>query len=87
MNNITIVMRETEKTIVYEKEILFKLQRLAAKNMRVRRLAKKITMRGAAKMLGISASHYSDIENGHRSLTVELAVKADEAFNTEKEAR
>jgi transcriptional regulator with XRE-family HTH domain len=73
-------MRQIEKTIVWEKEALFKLQRLAAKNMRVRRLAKRITMRGAAKLLGISASHYSDIENGHRNLTVELAIKADEAF-------
>lgn len=80
MNNITFVMRQIEKTIVWEKEALFKLQRLAAKNMRVRRLAKRITMRGAAKLLGISASHYSDIENGHRNLTVELAIKADEAF-------
>ena len=60
--------------------MLTQLQKLAAKNMRVRRLAKRITMRGAAKMLGISASHYSDIENGHRNLTVELAIKADEAF-------
>jgi hypothetical protein len=73
-------MRQIEKTIVWEKEALFKLQRLAAKNMRVRRIAKRITMRGAAKLLGISASHYSDIENGHRNLTVELAIKADEAF-------
>ena len=80
MNNITFVMRQIEKTIVWEKEALFKLQRLAAKNMRVRRIAKRITMRGAAKLLGISASHYSDIENGHRNLTVELAIKADEAF-------
>ncbi|NDG72409.1 MAG: XRE family transcriptional regulator [Proteobacteria bacterium] len=83
MNNITFVMRQIEKTIVWEKEALFKLQRLAAKNMRVRRIAKRITMRGAAKMLGISASHYSDIENGHRNLTVELAIKADKAFANE----
>lgn len=76
-------MRQIEKTIVWEKEALFKLQRLAAKNMRVRRIAKRITMRGAAKMLGISASHYSDIENGHRNLTVELAIKADKAFANE----
>ena len=73
-------MRQTEITIRHEKETFSKLQRLAAKNMRVRRLAKRITMRGAAKLLGISASHYSDIENGHRNLTVELAIKADEAF-------
>jgi DNA-binding XRE family transcriptional regulator len=78
--SITTAMWEIEKTIRHEKEALSKLQRLAAKNMRVRRLAKKIPMRGAAKMLGISASHYSDIENGHRNLTVELAVKADRAF-------
>jgi len=76
-------MRQIEKTIVWEKESLFKLQRLAATNMRVRRIAKRITMRGAAKMLGISASHYSDIENGHRNLTVELAIKADETFANE----
>lgn len=73
-------MQQTEMTIRHEKEVLSKLQKLAAKNMRVRRLAKKITMRSAAKMLGISASHYSDIENGHRNLTIELAVKADKAF-------
>jgi DNA-binding XRE family transcriptional regulator len=80
MNNITFVMRQIEKNIVWEREELFKLQRLAATNMRVRRLARRITMRGAAKMLGISASHYSDIENGHRNLSVKLAIKADEAF-------
>ena len=77
---ISKVMQESEKIIADEKKILTKLQKLAAKNMRVRRLAKRITMRGAAKMLGISASHYSDIENGHRNLTVELAVKADKSF-------
>jgi plasmid maintenance system antidote protein VapI len=60
--SITTAMWEIEKTIRHEKEALSKLQRLAAKNMR------------------ISASHYSDIENGHRNLTVELAVKADRAF-------
>lgn len=76
-------MREIERTIRHEKESFLKLQRLAAKNMRVRRLAKRVTMREAAKMLGISASHYSDIENGHRNLTVELAIKADEAFANE----
>ena len=73
-------MQQTEITIRHEKETFSKLQRLAAKNMRVRRLAKRITMRGAAKLLGISASHYSDIENGHRNLSVKLAIKADEAF-------
>ena len=73
-------MQQTEITIRHEREVLSKLQRLAATNMRVRRLAKRITMRGAAKMLGISASHYSDIENGHRNLSVKLAIKADEAF-------
>jgi DNA-binding XRE family transcriptional regulator len=80
MNDITLVMREIETTIRHEKETFSKLQRLAAKNMRIRRIAKKMPMRGAAKLLGISASHYSDIENGHRNLTVELAIKADEAF-------
>jgi transcriptional regulator with XRE-family HTH domain len=69
-----------EKTIAEEKRLLTQLQKLAAKNMRVRRIAKRITMRGAAKLLGISASHYSDIENGHRNLSVKLAIKADEAF-------
>jgi transcriptional regulator with XRE-family HTH domain len=69
-----------ERTIIVEKRMLTQLQKLAAKNMRVRRLARRITMRGAAKMLGISASHYSDIENGHRNLSVKLAIKADEAF-------
>lgn len=73
-------MQQTEITIRHEREVLSKLQRLAATNMRIRRIAKKITMRGAAKMLGISASHYSDIENGHRNLSVKLAIKADEAF-------
>ena len=72
-----------ERTIIVEKRLLTQLQKLAAKNMRVRRHAKRITMRGAAKLLGISASHYSDIENGRRSLTVELAVKADKAFANE----
>lgn len=80
MKDITLVMKQVEITIMREKEALSKLQRLAAKNMRVRRLAKRITMRGAAKLLGISASHYSDIENGRRNLTVELAIKADKAF-------
>ena len=80
MKDITLVMRQVEITIRREKEALSKLQRLAAKNMRVRRLAKQIPMRGAAKLLGISASHYSDIENGHRNLTVDLAIKADKAF-------
>ena len=80
ITRITTVMRQTEITIRHEKETFSKLQRLAAKNMRVRRLAKRITMRGAAKLLGISASHYSDIENGHRNLSVKLAIKADEAF-------
>jgi DNA-binding XRE family transcriptional regulator len=78
--NITKSMWLCERTIIVEKRLLTQLQKLAAKNMRVRRLAKGITMRGAAKMLGISASHYSDIENGHRNLSVKLAVKADEAF-------
>lgn len=78
--NITTVMHQVEETIRHEKEVLSKLQRLAVKNMRVRRLAKRITMREAAKILGISASHYSDIENGHRNLTIELAIKADRAF-------
>lgn len=73
-------MQESERIIAQEKQTLSKLQRLAAKNMRVKRLAKRIPMRGAAKLLGISASHYSDIENGHRNLTVELAIKADKAF-------
>lgn len=73
-------MHQVEETIRHEKEVLSKLQRLAVKNMRVRRLAKRITMREAAKILGISASHYSDIENGHRNLTIELAIKADRAF-------
>jgi DNA-binding XRE family transcriptional regulator len=73
-------MQQSERIIAGEKQLLTKLQRLAAKNMRVRRIAKRITMRGAAKLLGISASHYWDIENGHRNLTVELAIKADEAF-------
>ena len=77
---ITEVMQESERIIAKEKDTLSKLQKLAAKNMRVRRIAKRITMRGAAKMLGISASHYSDIENGHRNLSVKLAIKADEAF-------
>jgi len=80
ITRITTVMQQTEITIRHEREVLSKLQRLAATNMRVRRLAKRITMRGAAKMLGISASHYSDIENGHRNLSVKLAIKADEAF-------
>ena len=80
ITRITTVMQQTEITIRHEREVLSKLQRLAATNMRVRRIAKKITMRGAAKMLGISASHYSDIENGHRNLSVKLAIKADEAF-------
>jgi DNA-binding XRE family transcriptional regulator len=80
ITRITTVMQQTEITIRHEKETFSKLQRLAAKNMRVRRLAKRITMRGAAKLLGISASHYSDIENGHRNLSVKLAIKADEAF-------
>jgi hypothetical protein len=78
--NITTVMHQVEETIRHEKEVLSKLQRLAAKNMRVRRLAKRIPMRSAAKMLGISASYYSDIENGYRNLSVELAIKADRAF-------
>jgi transcriptional regulator with XRE-family HTH domain len=78
--NMTKSMWLCEKTIAEEKQMLAQLRKLAAKNMRVRRLAKKIPMRGAAKMLGISASHYSDIENGHRNLTIELAIKADEAF-------
>jgi DNA-binding XRE family transcriptional regulator len=77
---ITEAMQESERTIIVEKRVLSKLQRLAAKNMRVRRLAKRITMRGAAKMLGISASHYSDIENGRRNLSVKLAIKADKSF-------
>jgi DNA-binding XRE family transcriptional regulator len=77
---ISKAMQESERIIAKEKETLSKLQKLAAKNMRVRRLAKRITMRGAAKMLGFSASHYSDIENGRRNLTVELAIKADKAF-------
>jgi len=80
MRPITEAMQESERTIIVEKRLLTHLQKLAAKNMRVRRLAKRITMRGAAKMLGISASHYSDIENGHRNLSVKLAIKADEAF-------
>jgi DNA-binding XRE family transcriptional regulator len=80
ITRITTVMQQTEITIRHEREVLSKLQRLAATNMRIRRIAKKITMRGAAKMLGISASHYSDIENGHRNLSVKLAIKADEAF-------
>jgi DNA-binding XRE family transcriptional regulator len=80
ITRITTVMQQTEITIRHEREVLSKLQRLAATNMRVRRIAKRITMRGAAKMLGISASHYSDIENGHRNLSVKLAIKADEAF-------
>jgi DNA-binding XRE family transcriptional regulator len=80
ITRITTVMRQTEITIRHEKETFSKLQRLAAKNMRVRRIARRITMRGAAKLLGISASHYSDIENGHRNLSVKLAIKADEAF-------
>jgi DNA-binding XRE family transcriptional regulator len=78
--NMTKSMWLCEKTIAEEKRLLTQLQKLAAKNMRVRRIAKRITMRGAAKMLGISASHYSDIENGHRNLSVKLAIKADEAF-------
>ena len=73
-------MQESERTIIVEKRLLTQLQKLAAKNMRVRRIAKRITMRGAAKMLGISASHYSDIENGHRNLSVKLAIKADKSF-------
>ena len=77
---ITEVMQESERIIAQEKQTLSKLQKLAAKNMRVRRHAKRVTMRGASKMLGISASHYSDIENGRRNLTVELAIKADRAF-------
>jgi DNA-binding XRE family transcriptional regulator len=80
MGPITEAMQESERTIIVEKRLLTQLQKLAAKNMRVRRIAKRITMRGAAKMLGISASHYSDIENGHRNLSVKLAIKADEAF-------
>ena len=80
MKDITLVMRQVEITIRREKEALSELQKLAAKNMRVRRHAKRATMRGAAKLLGISASHYSDIENGRRNLTVELAIKADKAF-------
>lgn len=80
MTNTTLVMKQIEITITREKEALSKLQRLAAENMRARRHAKRITMRGAAKLLGISASHYSDIENGRRNLTVELAAKADKAF-------
>lgn len=77
---ITEAMQWSERIIANEKETLSKLQKLAAKNMRVRRHAKRVTMRGAAKLLGISASHYSDIENGRRNLTVELAIKADKAF-------
>ena len=77
---ITEVMQESERIIAKEKDTLSKLQRLAAKNMRVRRHAKRIPMRGASKLLGISASHYSDIENGRRNLTVGLAIKADKAF-------
>ena len=77
---ISKAMQWSERIITQEKQTLSKLQKLAAKNMRIRRIAKTITMRGAAKMLGISASHYSDIENGRRNLTVELAIKADRAF-------
>ena len=77
---ITEAMALCQKTIDEEKRLLAELRKLASKNMKIRRLAKRIPMRGAAKMLGISASHYSDIENGHRNLTVDLAVKADRAF-------
>ena len=77
---ITEAMALCQKTIDEEKRLLAELRKLASKNMKIRRLAKRITMRGAAKMLGISASHYSDIENGHRNLSVKLAIKADEAF-------
>lgn len=77
---ITEAMALCQKTIDEEKRLLAELRKLASKNMKIRRLAKRIPMRGAAKMLGISASHYSDIENGHRNLSVELAAKADKAF-------
>jgi hypothetical protein len=80
MKNITEAMALCQKTIDDEKQLLAQLRKIASKNLRIRRLAKRITMRGAAKLLGISATHYFDLEHGYRNLSVELAVKADEAF-------
>lgn len=39
------------------------------------RVNKGLTVRGIAPMLGISFSHYNDIENGRRNPSLKVAVK------------
>lgn len=42
------------------------------------RSEKGLTVRGIAPILGISFSHYNDIENGRRNPSLKLAVKMSE---------
>lgn len=44
-----------------------------------------LTVRGAAKVLGVSFSHYSDIENGRKSPSMQLAYKIGKLFEFEME--
>jgi putative transcriptional regulator len=48
--------------------------------LKEKRKQKKYTVREVAKVLGCSWTHYSDIENGRRNPSLELAIKISKTY-------
>lgn len=49
------------------------------------RAEKKLTVRAAAKQIGLSWTHYSDIENGRKKPSFEMAYKISKFYGFEME--
>jgi putative transcriptional regulator len=46
-----------------------------------KRKEKKLNTKEIAQILGVSPTHYNDIENGKRNPSIELSLKISEFFN------
>jgi DNA-binding XRE family transcriptional regulator len=49
------------------------------------RAGKRLTVRAAAKEIGLSWTHYSDIENGRKKPSFEMAYKISQFYGFEME--
>lgn len=49
------------------------------------RAGKELTVRAAAKAIGLSWTHYSDIENGRKKPSFEMAYKISKFYGFEME--
>lgn len=51
-----------------------KIAKAFGKFIRLRRIAKKLTQREVADMVGVSSVHVTHIENGNRNISITLAL-------------